>query len=325
MRTRIWSCGLVLCALLPVSLWAQSALTLGTSTTDVDFLGTGSPTITMQFRDCSPCQMSGSANGSGSLFSLDGTFTISSPVQAPLTLTLVDRDTFLVNQTAPLNFSYSSSQGTLTGVITLYTMAQGAGSNVVVATGDMNITGGSFAAAAGGDEASVTLEFAVGGPLQALVNATGDITGQIEWPSVVVPGGGTECAPCNDWITGHAFLSLSNGDSGIIAVHAGVRDGNLWGNVYFSQSGLLMRSDSVTAYTKVDAFTRHIAGTASINGAGGYAYDLIVTERNGGHSSTFTLTLSNGFSVSGQVFRGVLKLHEGNCAKGYILNDYDHS
>jgi len=66
----------------------------------------------------------------------------------------------------------------------------------------------------------------------------------------------------------------------------------------------------VTAYAVVDTTTRHIEGTAEINGQSGFTYQVDVSD-NGepGRNDTFMIRLSNGYVASGNLQGGNIQLH----------------
>ena len=60
--------------------------------------------------------------------------------------------------------------------------------------------------------------------------------------------------------------------------------------------------------------TRHIEGTAEINGQGGFTYKVDATD-NGepGRNDVFALSLSNGYSAKGSLDGGNIQLHTPTC------------
>jgi hypothetical protein len=67
----------------------------------------------------------------------------------------------------------------------------------------------------------------------------------------------------------------------------------------------------VTAYTMVDANTRHIEGTCEIDGVAGFTYAVDVTD-NGepGTADRFSIQLSNGYTAAGNLIGGNIQLHD---------------
>jgi len=76
-------------------------------------------------------------------------------------------------------------------------------------------------------------------------------------------------------------------------------------------SGMKVKGTGVTAYVVIDATTRHIEGTAEINGQSGFTYQVDVAD-NGepGRNDTFAIKLSNGYSASGNLDGGNIQLHK---------------
>jgi hypothetical protein len=64
----------------------------------------------------------------------------------------------------------------------------------------------------------------------------------------------------------------------------------------------------------VNPTTRHIEGTAQVNGQDGFTYQVDVAD-NGepGGSDTFTLQLSGGYGASGPLAGGNIQLHIPSC------------
>jgi hypothetical protein len=140
-------------------------------------------------------------------------------------------------------------------------------------------------------------------------------------------GGGTPSAGCKDFVTGGGWITLPDGSKGTFGVTGGMKRGELWGHLEYVDHGskdskssksskgsraddLKVKGTGVTAYTVVDAKTRHIEGTAEIDGKHGYTYKVDVVD-NGepGSDDTFSLTLSNGYSASGKLAGGNIQLH----------------
>jgi hypothetical protein len=84
------------------------------------------------------------------------------------------------------------------------------------------------------------------------------------------------------------------------------------GEVNYVDHGLHMHvhSTSITSYTIVDPTTRQITGTCTINGVGGFTFTVVVVD-NGqpGRRDTFSITLSNGYTASGTLQGGNVRVH----------------
>lgn len=130
---------------------------------------------------------------------------------------------------------------------------------------------------------------------------------------------GTPPMVCKDFVTGGGWIMLSNGGKGTFGVTGGIKHGKLWGHLTYVDHGskdskgkdMKVKGTGVTAYTVVDAMTRHIEGTAEINGKAGYTYQVDVRD-NGepGRDDMFSLRLSNGYTASGYLDGGNIQLHK---------------
>jgi len=95
-------------------------------------------------------------------------------------------------------------------------------------------------------------------------------------------------------------------------VAGGKKDGALWGHLNYidhGSNGPKVKGTGLTDYEVVDATTRHIEGTAEIDGQPG-TYKVDVAD-NGepGRADTFALVLSTGYKASGQLSGGNVQLH----------------
>ncbi len=118
-------------------------------------------------------------------------------------------------------------------------------------------------------------------------------------------------APCSkDFMTGGGFLA-SGASKQHFAVAGGIKHGAFWGHLTYmdSAAGLKVKGTGVTAYTVTGTTSRHIEGTAEINGtAGTYMVD-VVDNGEPGRADTFRITLSNGYTAAGTLAGGNLQLH----------------
>lgn len=118
----------------------------------------------------------------------------------------------------------------------------------------------------------------------------------------------------NDFVTGGGFITgTPSGAKGNFGVAGGIKNGALWGHLTFidhGPSGVTVKGTGVTAYAVINITTRHIEGTAEVNGVAGFTYSVDVSD-NGepGSSDTFRLTLSNGYSAAGTLRGGNIQLH----------------
>jgi hypothetical protein len=128
--------------------------------------------------------------------------------------------------------------------------------------------------------------------------------------------------PCRDFVTGGGWITGTSDGNGkkqdknnkaTFGVSGGIKNGKFWGQLSFSdhgKNGVKVKSTSVTNYLVIDPVTRQIDGIAKVNGKGAFAYTVIVVD-NGepGRYDSFSLVLSNGYTVSGTLQGGNIKLH----------------
>ena len=90
-----------------------------------------------------------------------------------------------------------------------------------------------------------------------------------------------------------------------------MKNGGLWGHLSYidhGSDGLKVKRTGVTAYSGTGT-SRHIEGTADIDGASGtYAVD-VADNGEPGRNDTFSLKLSNGYTASGNLAGGNIQLH----------------
>jgi hypothetical protein len=141
-------------------------------------------------------------------------------------------------------------------------------------------------------------------------------------------GGGTPSAGCKDFVTGGGWIDLTGGRKATFAVSGGFKHGKLFGHLTYVDhagkdakgkdtndstcDGMKVKGTGVTAYTVTGEKSRHIEGTAEINGKAGYTYKVDVVD-NGepGIDDKFSLSLSNGCSASsGDHLAGNIQLHK---------------
>ncbi len=127
------------------------------------------------------------------------------------------------------------------------------------------------------------------------------------------------CTVGTDFVTGGGWIKAPSGGKGTFGVAGGIRNGAFWGHLTYIDHGtgmnMKVKGTGVTAYTVVAATTRHIEGTAEINGQGGFNYSVDVAD-NGepGRNDTFALKLSNGYDTSTQwLDGGNIQLHQPKC------------
>ena len=143
-------------------------------------------------------------------------------------------------------------------------------------------------------------------------------------------GGGGTCGPGKDFVTGGGWIDAKKHVAKkIFAVAGGIKNGGYWGHLTYHDrgSGLKVKGTGVTAYVALDAVTRHIEGTANVNGEPGFTYQVDVSD-NGekGRNDTFSIVLSNGDTASGKLGGGNIQLHKrpANCNDGDGDDDGHH-
>jgi hypothetical protein len=125
-------------------------------------------------------------------------------------------------------------------------------------------------------------------------------------------GGGPQC---NDFTTGRGFITGPSGGKATFGFEAGFKggtdqDASLRGQVLYNDEGieLRMKSTSITAYLEKGPHSRRVQGTAEINGQDG-TYQLDVSDDESA-SDSFAIRLSNGYSATGQLKGGHIKIHK---------------
>ena len=162
-----------------------------------------------------------------------------------------------------------------------------------------------------GDITVNALHIIVPGVADVIVSsAHADITCQPAPPPPVCAG--ADFATGGGWITGTPSGAKAN-----FGVAGGIKQGAFWGHLTYidhDPNGPQVKGTSVTAYNVVDATTRHIEGTAQVNGEDGFTYKVDIAD-NGepGRSDTFTLQLSGGYGASGTLAGGNIQLHVPSC------------
>jgi len=311
---------------------AQNQLVLGDSAETFSLQPSSTTTLQLQFSTCGAdaCTLSGSAYGAGVFASSDGHYALSSSAANPIVLTATSDDSgssFGVTSSQPLAFTYAAPEGTLNGELSLTSLVQGNGSSTGTLSGELVIEGGSLAPQLAAQQGEVSLLVPLGAPLASLLAQGGSATGQIGYPSTVTlaPASGEACPACRDFVTGGGWIQAPDGAKANFGVHGGLRQGAFWGHLEYNDHGtappMMVKSASITNYVVLSDGTREVDGTAAVNGHAGYTFRVVVSDRDSGggegpgpnHADTFTLTLSNGYSASGQLGGGDIEIHRGDC------------
>lgn len=156
------------------------------------------------------------------------------------------------------------------------------------------------------DSADITVK-----ALHVVVNGVADVIVSSAHADIVCRGGRCEGG---DFITGGGWITgTPSGAKGNFGVAGGARMGQLWGHLLFidhGPGGVRVKGTGVTAYAVVDADTRHIEGTAEVNGQDGFTYAVDVADHGEpGRDDTFAIRLSNGYRASGRLEGGNIQLH----------------
>ena len=141
-------------------------------------------------------------------------------------------------------------------------------------------------------------------------SAHADITCQPAPPPPVCTG--ADFVTGGGWITGTPSGAKAN-----FGVAGGIKQGQFWGHLTYidhGPGGPRVKGTGVTAYRVVDATTRHIEGTAQVNGQDGLTYQVDVAD-NGepGRNDSFKLHVSGGYDASGTLGGGNIQLHQPSC------------
>jgi hypothetical protein len=129
------------------------------------------------------------------------------------------------------------------------------------------------------------------------------------------PPGGGGCVAVGDFVTGGGFITAPSGGRANFAVAGGIKGKGFWGHLEYHDRGanLTVHGTGVTAYVATGPTTRHIEGTALVNGQAGFTYQVDVTD-NGepGTADVFSISLSNGYSAGDTLRGGNIQLHRPN-------------
>src|SRR5687768_8348657 len=83
-----------------------------------------------------------------------------------------------------------------------------------------------------------------------------------------------EHVPCEDFVTSGGFIfGTPSGSRANFAARGGIKNGELWGGLNYRDhgTGLHVRSTAVLEYEAIDANTRRIVYSVTINGVTGIA------------------------------------------------------
>lgn len=130
--------------------------------------------------------------------------------------------------------------------------------------------------------------------------------------------GGTNV--CSDRFTAGGFILLGDGSKANFGIQGGYQNGRLWGGINFKDhsTGMHVRGRDCTSYTVVDANCRRATYDVTIDGEPGTATVRVCDFGEPGVSDTVEITLSNGYTASGDLGGsgsggGNVKLHKSKC------------
>jgi hypothetical protein len=119
---------------------------------------------------------------------------------------------------------------------------------------------------------------------------------------------------CADFVTGGGWISLGSSQANF-GFNAGFKPNSTTPEIHFNyidhDTGMHMKATSIDLYVVGSTpTTRHMEGSASVDGQDGLHYSIDVTD-NGepGTADLFGLTLSNGYSAGGVLLGGDIQLH----------------
>lgn len=130
---------------------------------------------------------------------------------------------------------------------------------------------------------------------------------------------GKPVCPGGDFVTGGGWITgTPSGAKGTFAVAGGNKNGALWGHLTYidhGRNGPRAKGTGVTAYVVTGPTSRHIEGTAEIDGQPGTYVAEVADEGEPGRMDTFTLRLHDAsgalvYSASGLLEGGNIQLHQ---------------
>jgi hypothetical protein len=150
--------------------------------------------------------------------------------------------------------------------------------------------------------------------LHIVIDGIADVALSEANAGISCPSGPETCGN-DDFSTGGGFIVRSGANANFgVAGGIGV-NGTFIGHLEYidhSPNGTRVHGTSVTGYTRVNAATRAIDGTARVNGQAGFTFHLVVTDDDSSGIDSFSIQLSNGYSASGNLMGGHIEIH-GDC------------
>ncbi len=117
----------------------------------------------------------------------------------------------------------------------------------------------------------------------------------------------------SDFVTGGGWITTPSGAKGTFAVAGGVKNGAFWGHLEYHDHGAggpSVHGTGVTAYAPTGPTSRHIEGTAEVNGQSGFTYAADVADNGDPDKDldTFSVRLSS-YAAGGKLGGGNIQLH----------------
>jgi hypothetical protein len=116
-----------------------------------------------------------------------------------------------------------------------------------------------------------------------------------------------------DYVSGAGWITTALGNKAHFGVEGGMTNYLYWGHLTYKDNGNgpSVQSTGITKYqVGATANSRHIEGTATVNGAAGYTFAVDITDNgNPGSNDSFNISLSNGYRAGGNLGGGNIQLH----------------
>ncbi len=126
----------------------------------------------------------------------------------------------------------------------------------------------------------------------------------------------TQPGPCHDFVTGGGWISVGNSRANF-GFNAGFKGGSTTPDVHLNyidhDSGRKVKATSITVYVvgRTAATSRHLEGSAEVDGKTGYTYVVDVDdEGEPGRNDTFSISLNDGYAAAGALDGGNIQLHK---------------
>ena len=119
------------------------------------------------------------------------------------------------------------------------------------------------------------------------------------------------CTGNYDFLTGGGSILNSLQAEAYFALALGLNNGKNWGGFVYNDANSLINltGTTLTTYTVTSSVERVLQGTALLNGLQTVTYTLDVLQ-TGTQTWNFTLTLSNGYRISGPINLGFLQIRQ---------------